>query len=83
VVGSDERLLEFVDVEIEDLVSKEGPLQILQLTIQNETDNLLKEEVTDADDYVDWIQWVVEEERRMQSLAEAASAAEESVLLQI
>jgi hypothetical protein len=83
LVGSDERLLEFVDAEFEDLVSKEGPLQILQLTIQNETDNLLKEEVTDADDYADWIQWAAEEERRMQSLVEAASAAEESVLLQI
>ncbi len=33
LVGSDERLLEFVDAEFEDLVSKEGPLQILQLTI--------------------------------------------------
>jgi hypothetical protein len=83
LVGLDERLLEFVDAEFEDLVSKEGPLQILQLTMENETDNLLKEEVTDADDYADWIQWAVEEERRMQSLAEAASAAEELVLLQI
>jgi hypothetical protein len=83
LVGSDERLLEFVDAEFEDLVSKERPRQILQLTIQNETDNLMKEEVTDADDYADWIRWAAEEERRMQSLAEAASAAEESVLLQI
>jgi len=53
LVGSDERLLEFVDAEFEDLVSKEGPLQILQLTIQNETDNLLREEITDDDDYAD------------------------------
>jgi len=83
LVGSDGRLLEFVDAEFEDLVSKEGPLQILQLTIQNETDNLLKEEITDADDYTDWIRWVAEEERRMQSLVEATSVAEESVLLQI
>jgi hypothetical protein len=83
LVGLDERLLEFVDAEFEDLVRKEGPLQILQLTIQKETGNLLKEEVTDADDYADWIQWAAEEERRMQSLAEAASAAEESMLLHI
>jgi hypothetical protein len=44
----------------------------------------MKEEISDSDDYTDWIQWVsAEEQRRMQSLAEAASAAKESVLLQI
>jgi hypothetical protein len=44
----------------------------------------MKEEISDSDDYADWIQWVsAEEQRRMQSLAEAASAAKESVLLQI
>jgi len=83
LVGSDEGMSEFVDAKFEDLVNKEGPLQILQLTIQNETDNLLREEITDGDDYGDWIRWAAKEERRMQSLAEAASAAEESVLLQI
>ncbi len=55
LVGSDEGMSEFVDAEFEDLVSKEGPLQILQLTIHNETDNLLREEITDGDDYGDWI----------------------------
>jgi len=44
---------------------------------------LLKEEITDAEDYADWIQWAAEEEQRMQSLSEAAIATEEFVLLQI
>ncbi len=62
---------------------KEGPQQILQLMLQDTADNLLKEEITDAVDYADWIQWAAEEEQRMQSLSKAAIAAEESVLLQI
>ncbi len=73
---------EFGDTEFEELVLKEGPTQVLQLTLQDRTDEFMKEEISDSDDYADWIQWVsAEEERRMQSLAEAASAAEESVLL--
>jgi len=51
--------------------------------LQDTADNLLKEEITDAVDYADWIQWAAEEEQRMQSLSKAAIAAEESVLLQI
>ncbi len=43
----------------------------------------MKEELTDEDDYADWIQWAVDEERRMQGVSEAAIAAEESVLLQL
>ncbi len=73
----------FGSTELEDLVSKEGPQQILQLTLQNKADDLLKEEITDDEDYADWIQWAVEEEQRMQSLSEAAIAVEESVLLQL
>ncbi|CAK9270090.1 unnamed protein product [Sphagnum jensenii] len=72
---------EFGDTEFEDLVKKEGPHQILQLTMQNKTDDLLKEELTDVDDYANWIQWATDEEQRMQSLSEEANATEESVLL--
>ncbi len=43
----------------------------------------MKEELIDEDDYADWIQWAADEERRMQSVSEAAIAAEESVLLQL
>jgi hypothetical protein len=34
-------------------VLKEGPQQILQLMLQDTADNLLKEEITDAEDYAD------------------------------
>ncbi len=43
----------------------------------------MKEEVTDADDYADWIQWAADAEQRKQNLSEVANAGEESVLLQI
>ncbi|CAK9870921.1 unnamed protein product [Sphagnum jensenii] len=81
--GPDEDVFEFGDTELEDLVDKEGPQHILQLAMQNKIDNLLKEELIDADDYANWIKWAAEEEQRMQSLSEAANAVEESVLLQI
>jgi len=83
LVDHDEDASEFGDTEFEELVKKEGPQQILQLTMQTNADDFMREELTDADDYADWIQWADDEERRMQSLSEAAIAAEESVLLQI
>jgi len=71
------------DTEFEDLIREEGLHQIMQMTMQNKADELMKEELTDDDDYADWIQWVANEERRMQSVSEATIAAEESVLLQV
>ncbi|CAK9235293.1 unnamed protein product [Sphagnum troendelagicum] len=44
---------EFGDTELEKLVMLEGPQQILQLTLQNQADEFMKEEITDADDYAD------------------------------
>ncbi len=43
----------------------------------------MKEDITDADNYVDWIQWAVDEEQRKQNLSEGTNVAGESVLLQI
>ncbi|CAM6018617.1 unnamed protein product [Sphagnum balticum] len=83
LVNPDGGVSEFRDTEFEDLVKKEGPQQILQLIMQNQAGDLLKEELTDADDYADWIQWAADEEQRMQNLSKATSAVEESVLLQI
>ncbi|CAK9189364.1 unnamed protein product [Sphagnum troendelagicum] len=51
--------------------------------MQQKADEVMKEELTDDDDFADWMQWVVDEERRMQSVSEAVIAAEESVLLQM
>jgi len=64
-------------------VAKEGPQQILQLMLQDKAGDLLKEEITDDEEYADWIQWAAEEEQHMQSLSETAIAAEESGLLQL
>jgi hypothetical protein len=38
----------------------EGPQQILQLTLQHQADDFMKEEITDADDYANWIQWAAD-----------------------
>jgi len=44
---------EFGDTELEDLVMMEGSQQILQLTLEKQAGDLMKEEITDADDYAD------------------------------
>jgi hypothetical protein len=31
---------------------------MLQLTLQEQADDFMKEEITNADDYADWIRWV-------------------------
>jgi len=41
----------------------------------------MKEEITDAHDYADWIQWVADAEQGKQTFPEATSAAEVSVIL--
>ncbi|CAK9206735.1 unnamed protein product [Sphagnum troendelagicum] len=81
--GTDEGGSEFGNTELENLILKEGPQLILQLILQDKADDLLKEEVTNEEDYADWIRWAAEEEQQMQNLSEATIAAEESVLLQL
>jgi len=44
---------EFGDTELEELMESEGPQEILQLIIQEQADDIMKEEVTDSDDYAD------------------------------
>jgi hypothetical protein len=43
---------------LEDLVMLNGPLQILQLILQEQVDEFMEEEIIDVDDYVDWLRWV-------------------------
>jgi hypothetical protein len=50
----------FEDTELEQLVMREGLQHILQLTLQEQTDRLMKEEAGDSDDYADWIKWVAD-----------------------
>ncbi len=74
---------EFGDTELENLVMLEGPQQILQLTLQNQADEFMKEEITNDDDYADWIRWAANGEGRKKGLSQTTEATKESVLLQI
>ncbi len=74
---------EFGNIELEELVLLEGPQQILQLTLQEQTDDLMKEEITDADNYADWIRWVADVEQGKKTLLGPMNGAEVSVLLQV
>jgi len=51
--------------------------------LQKQADDLMKEEITDADDYADWIRWVADVEQGKQALSEATNGAKMSVLLQV
>jgi hypothetical protein len=63
-----EEAFEFENIEFEELVLQEGLEQILQLTLQDQADEFMKEEISESDDYGDWIQWVSDaEERRTRS----------------
>ncbi len=63
-----EEASEFGNTKFEELVLQEGPEQILQLTLQDQTDGFMKEEISESDDYGDCIQWVSDaEERRTRS----------------
>jgi len=61
----------------------EGPQQILQLTLQEQADNFMREEITDADNYADWIKWVADAEQKKQALADGLNHVEVPVLLQV
>jgi hypothetical protein len=43
----------------------------------------MKEEITDADDYADWIRWAADGEHHKQNPSEAVNATRGSVLLQV
>ncbi len=73
----------FGNTELEELVLKEGPQQILQLTLQDQADDFMREEISDFDDYADWIQWVSDAKKGKQISKEAARCAEVPALLQI
>ncbi len=74
---------EFGDVELKELVKSEGPHEILRLTIQEQADDFMKEEITDSDDYADWIQWVSDAEQGKQVISTTLKHDEALVLLQL
>jgi hypothetical protein len=59
---------EFVDTEFEELVSSEGPQEMLRLMLQEQADGIMTEEITDGDDYADWIKWATDAEKNRQTV---------------
>jgi len=74
---------EFEDTTLDNLIRSEGPQQILQLTLQSLTNNLMREEIADADDYADWIRWAADGENHRKNPSESANATGGSVVLQV
>ncbi len=73
---------EFGDNEFEKLVTSEGPLGILQLILQEQADGFMNEEVTDADDYADWMRWVADAEQSRRAMCESTHDAAVTLMLQ-
>ncbi len=63
-------------------MESEGPQEILQLIIQEQADDILKEEVIDFDDYADWIQWVSDAEQSRHAIYESTQDSLVPLLLQ-
>jgi hypothetical protein len=68
---------------MEELVKSEGPQEILQLILQEQADNFMKEEITDVDDYADWIQWVSDVEQGERVISTTPKREKAPVLLQL
>ncbi len=66
---------EFGEGELEKLVESEGPREIMQLILQEQADDFMNEEISEGDDYVDWMQWVrdAEQSRRTEHAPDAAA----------
>jgi hypothetical protein len=73
---------EFGNNELEKLVTSEGPPEILQLILQEQADGFMNEEVTDADDYADWIRWVVDAEQSRRTMCESTPDVVVTLMLQ-
>jgi hypothetical protein len=72
---------EFGDAKLEELVRSEGPQVILQLILQEQVDSFMNEEVTDADDYADWMRWVSDAEQSRRVVCECTPDATMTLLL--
>jgi hypothetical protein len=77
-----EEAFEFENIEFEELVLQEGLEQILQLTLQDQADEFMKEEISESDDYGDWIQWVSDAEERRTRSRQVAGCTESPAVLQ-
>jgi hypothetical protein len=55
----------------------------LQLILQEHVDGFVEEEITNADDYADWLKWVSNAEQSRQAMYESTHYATILVLLQV
>jgi hypothetical protein len=73
---------EFGDNGLEKLITSEGPPGILQLTLQELANTFMNEEITDADDYADWLRWVADAEQGKRTRRESTPDADATLVLQ-
>jgi hypothetical protein len=72
---------EFGDNGLEKLITSEGPPGILQLTLQERSNDFMNEEITDADDYADWSRWVADAEQGKRTRRKSAPDAVATLML--
>ncbi|CAK9206727.1 unnamed protein product [Sphagnum troendelagicum] len=65
-----------------DTGTDEGSQEILQLILQEQVDEFMDEEITDADDYADWMRWVSDAEQSRRAMYESTHDAAIPLLLQ-
>ncbi len=73
---------EFGNNGMEKLIASEGSPGILQLTLQEQADNFMNEEITDADDYADWLRWVADAEQGRRTRRESTPDTVATLVLQ-
>ncbi len=71
-----------MDAEFEELVSSERPQEMLRLMLQEQADGIMAEEITDGDDYANWIRWVSDAEKSRQTMYESTHDVPVPLLLQ-
>ncbi len=73
---------EFGNNGLEKLIASEGPPGILQLTLQEQADDFMNEEITDVDDYADWLRWVADAEQGKRTQRESTPDVVAMLVLQ-
>jgi len=73
---------EFVDAEFEELVSLEGPQEMLRLMLQEQANGIMIDEIADGDDYANWIRCVSDAEKSRQTVHESTHNVPVPLLLQ-
>lgn len=62
-------LLEKIEDDgMEDMVKQEGPIQIINLLVENQTNNIMFRKLSDSNDLGDWMQCVAKEKERRNNI---------------